>query len=35
LLGWSRDNNNNSMEGMFTFAFAAEYATLARYEIEK
>jgi len=35
LLGWSRDNNNNSMEGMFTFAFAAEYATLARNEIEK
>ncbi len=35
LLGWSHDNSNNSMEGMFTFAFAAEYATLARYEIEK
>jgi predicted alpha-1,6-mannanase (GH76 family) len=35
LLGWSHDNNNNSMEGMFTFTFAAEYATLARYEIEK
>jgi hypothetical protein len=35
LLGWSRDNNNNSMEAMFTFAFAAEYATLARFEIEK
>lgn len=35
LLGWSLNNNNNSVEGMFTFAFAAEYATLARYELEK
>ncbi len=35
LLGWSLDNNNNSVEGMFTFAFAAEYAVLARYELEK
>ena len=35
LVGWSRDNNNNKMEGMFTFAFAAEYAVLARYEMEK
>jgi len=35
LLGWSLDNNNNNVEGMFTFAFAAEYAVLARYELEK
>ena len=36
LLGWSRSGNeNNNLEGMFTFAFAAEYAVLARYEIEK
>jgi predicted alpha-1,6-mannanase (GH76 family) len=36
LLGWSRTGNeNNKIEGMFTFAFAAEYAVLARYEIEK
>jgi hypothetical protein len=36
LVGWSRSSNeNNKVEGMFTFAFAAEYATLARYELEK
>ena len=35
LVGWSRENSNNSVEGMFTFAFAAEYAGLARYELEK
>lgn len=35
LMGWSRDNANNQIEGMFTFAFAAEYAILARYELEK
>lgn len=35
LVGWSRDNNNNRVEGMFTFAFAAEYAVLARYELDK
>jgi predicted alpha-1,6-mannanase (GH76 family) len=36
LLGWSRSGNeNNRVEGMFTFAFAAEYAVLARYELEK
>lgn len=35
LVGWSHDNNNNRTEGMFTFAFAAEYAVLARYELEK
>lgn len=35
LVGWSRDNANNNTEGMFSFAFAAEYALLARYELEK
>jgi predicted alpha-1,6-mannanase (GH76 family) len=36
LLGWSRSGNeNNRVEGMFSFAFAAEYAVLARYEVEK
>jgi hypothetical protein len=35
LVGWSIESSNNKLEGMFTFAFAAEYATLARYEIEK
>jgi predicted alpha-1,6-mannanase (GH76 family) len=35
LVGWSRDNGNNNTEGMFNFAFAAEYALLARYELEK
>jgi predicted alpha-1,6-mannanase (GH76 family) len=35
LVGWSRDSGNNKVEGMFSFAFAAEYAVLARYELEK
>jgi hypothetical protein len=35
LVGWSNDNNNNKTEGMFNFAFAAEYAVLSRYELEK
>ena len=35
LVGWSRENSNNSVEGMFTFTFAAEYAVLSRYELEK
>lgn len=35
LVGWSRDNGNNNTEGMFSFAFAAEYAVLSRYELEK
>lgn len=35
LVGWSRDNNNNRVEGMFTFSFAAEYGVLSRYELEK
>lgn len=35
LVGWSRDNGNNKTEGMFNFSFAAEYAVLSRFELEK
>lgn len=35
LVGWSRDNGNNKTEAMFNFAFAAEYAVLSRYELER
>ncbi|MCH7408522.1 glycoside hydrolase family 76 protein [Belliella sp. DSM 111904] len=35
LVGWSNTTNNNNTEGMFSFAFAAKYAVLARYELEK
>ncbi|MEG1585363.1 MAG: glycoside hydrolase family 76 protein [Bacteroidales bacterium] len=35
LAGWNGDHNNNAVEGMFIFAFAAEYALLARYELER
>ncbi len=35
LVGWSRDYGKNNTEGMFNFAFAAEYAVLSRYEVEK
>jgi len=35
LVGWSYDNSKNKTEAMFNFAFAAEYAVLARYELEK
>jgi hypothetical protein len=35
LVGWSRDNGNNNTEGMFNFTFAAEYATLSRFELIK
>lgn len=35
LVGWSYDNSKNRVEGMFTFAFAAEYAVLSRFELEK
>jgi len=34
LVGWSYNNNNNKTEAMFNFAFAAEYAVLAQYELE-
>lgn len=35
LVGWSYDNSKNNTEAMFNFAFAAEYAVLAKYELEK
>ncbi|WP_276371775.1 glycoside hydrolase family 76 protein [Chryseolinea sp. H1M3-3] len=35
LVGWNLDKGKNNTEGMFSFAFAAEYAVLARYELEK
>jgi len=35
LVGWSRENSNNQVEAMFTFTFAAEYAVLSQYELEK
>ena len=35
LVGWSLNNSNNKTEAMFNFAFAAEYAVLAKYEFEK
>jgi predicted alpha-1,6-mannanase (GH76 family) len=35
LVGWNLDKGKNNTEGMFTFAFAAEYAVLSRYELEK
>lgn len=35
LVGWSRDNANNNTEGMFSFSFAAEYAVLGRFELQK
>lgn len=35
LTGWDITSSNNKVEGLATFAFIAEYAVLARYEIEK
>ncbi|WP_230981224.1 glycoside hydrolase family 76 protein [Echinicola salinicaeni] len=35
LVGWSLTDSNNRTEGMFNFAFAAEYAVLSRYELAK
>lgn len=35
LVGWSYDRGHNATEGMFTFAFASEYAVLSRYELGK
>lgn len=35
LVGWNRESGKNNTEAMFTFAFAAEYAVLAKYELEK
>lgn len=34
LAGWNVDRSRNNVEGMFTFAFAAEYAVLAKHLIE-
>ena len=31
LVGWNTDRSRNNVEGMFEFAFAAEYAVLSRY----
>lgn len=36
LVGWNKaERTKNNVEGMFTFAFAAEYAVLANYEWSK
>lgn len=35
LKGWNTDEKNNRTEGMFSFTFAAKYAVLARFEMEK
>lgn len=35
LAGWNIDKTRNDVEGMFAFAFASEYAVLARHAIEK
>ncbi|WP_372648313.1 glycoside hydrolase family 76 protein [Draconibacterium sp.] len=35
LKGWEEDHEKNKTEGMFNFAFAAEYAVLAKYKLEK
>lgn len=35
LVGWNRDKGKNNTEAMFSFAYAAEYAVLARYELGK
>lgn len=35
LVGWNPDRGRNNMEAMFTFAFAAEYASLAEYQLTK
>lgn len=35
LVGWNRDKGKNDLEGMFVFTFAAEYAILARHELDK
>lgn len=31
LVGWNTDRSRNNVEGMFMFAFAAEYAAMSRY----
>lgn len=34
LLGWNSDSSRNNVEAMFTFAYAAEYAVLAKWQLE-
>ncbi len=35
LTGWTADSTENQTEGMFSFAYAAAYAVLSKYETEK
>ncbi|WP_258101759.1 glycoside hydrolase family 76 protein [Marinoscillum pacificum] len=35
LAGWNSDDQANNTEGMFSFARAAEYAVLSKYELDK
>lgn len=35
LVGWNMERSKNNVEGMFTFSFAAEYASLAEYQLTK
>jgi len=35
LTGWDTDQNKNNLEGMFMFTYAAQYAILSQYELDK
>ena len=35
LLGWSNNESENNVRGMFALAFASEYALLAKYELDR
>lgn len=35
LAGWNSEHDKNNTEAMFSFAFAAEYAVLSSYELQK
>ena len=35
LQGWNKDTQDNNTEGMFMFTFAAEYALLSNYQLNK
>lgn len=35
LVGWNLDKGKNNTEAMFNFAYAAEYAVLSQYQLEK
>ncbi|UZJ63496.1 glycoside hydrolase family 76 protein [Sphingobacterium sp. KU25419] len=35
LTGWNPDKNKNNLEGMFMFTYAAQYAILSQYELDK